>query len=549
LETQVIIVGAGPVGLTLAIDLGRRGIECVLVEQKAEPQFLPKMERCNARTMEIFRRLGLADRIRAAGMPEDVPMDIQIIRSMSEAPILRLPYPSVAEARALTRESHDGSLPLEPYQLISQYTLEPLLLELAEQSPAVTVMRSTTFLEFTKQDDGVRVTVNGADGLRRTLKAAYLVGCDGGASRVRKQLGIRLEGEGDIARLRQGLFYCEQLYERLPIGNGPSRGRHYLVAGGPPTFMIMQDSTRHWTVHSAVESDDEMRRMFERIVGVELPYEMLYCGEWRQNLLLAERYGEGRVFLAGDAAHLVIPTGGLGMNTGVGDAVDLAWKLAAALQGWGGPRLLASYEAERRQIGERVVGASRYASLGYRAWLAEVRPEIGDDTPAGSTARAHLAEVANVEQRKSNEMIGAELGYRYVDSPIIDNVPGGPQHDLRAYLPTTWPGARLPHMWLSDGCAIQDRLRSERYTLIDVAGRHNAGPLLAAFEALGAPLDVLVVADSGLRAVYERDLVLVRPDMHVAWRGDRLPPAVDDLAAKVTGHSNINRASGSISSH
>ncbi len=548
METQVIIVGAGPVGLTLAIDLGKRGIACVLVEQKAEPQFLPKMERCNARTMEIFRRLGLADRIRAAGMPEDVPMDIQIIRSMTEPPILRLPYPSVAETRALTHESLDGSLPLEPYQLISQYTLEPLLLEVAEQSPTVTVMRSTTFLEFTEHDDGVRVAVNDADGVRRTLQAAYLVGCDGGASRVRKQLGIRLEGEGDIARLRQGLFYCEQLYERLPISNGPSRGRHYLLAGGPPTLMIMQDSTRHWTVHSAVESDDEMRRMFERIIGVALPYEMLYCAEWRQNLLLAERYREGRVYLAGDAVHLVIPTGGLGMNTGVGDATDLAWKLAATLQGWGGPALLPSYEAERRQVGERVVGASRYASLGYRTWLAEVRPEIGDDTPAGSTARAHLAEVANVEQRKSNEMIGAELGYRYVDSPIIDNVPGGPQHDLRAYLPTTWPGARLPHMWLADGSAIQDRLRSERYTLIDIAGGHDARPLLAAFEALGAPLDVLVVADPGLRAVYERDLVLVRPDMHVVWRGDRLPQAVDDLAAKVTGHSTINRASGSVSS-
>ena len=546
METQVIIVGAGPVGLTLAIDLGRRGIACVLVEQKAAPQFLPKMERCNARTMEIFRRLGLADRIRAAGMPEDVPMDIQIIRSMAQPPILRLPYPSVAKARALTRESRDGSLPLEPYQLISQYTLEPLLLDVAEQLPTVTVMRSTTFLEFTEQSDGVLVAVNDG-GLRRTLKGAYLVGCDGGASRVRKQLGIRLEGEGDIARLRQGLFYCEQLYKRLPIGNGPSRGRHYLVAGGPPTFMIMQDSTRHWTVHSAVDSDDEMRRMFERIIGVGLPYEMLYCGEWRQNLLLAERYGEGRVFLAGDAVHLVIPTGGLGMNTGVGDATDLAWKLAATLQGWGGAGLLASYEAERRQIGERVVGASRYASLGYRAWLAEVRPEIGDDTPAGSTARARLAEVANVEQRKSNEMIGAELGYRYVDSPIIDNVPGGPPHDLRTYLPTTWPGARLPHMWLSNSSAIQDRLRSDRYTLIDFVGGHDAGPLLSAFEALVAPLDVLVVADSRLRAVYERDLVLVRPDMHVAWRGDRLPQAVDDLAAKVTGHGNTNRASGSIS--
>jgi len=547
LETQVIIVGAGPVGLTLAIDLGRRGIACVLVEQKAEPQFLPKMERCNARTMEIFRRLGLADRIRAAGMPGDVPMDVQIVRSFVEPPILRLPYPSVAEARELTRESHDGHLPLEPYQLISQYTLEPLLLEVAEQLPAITVMRSTTFLAFTEQDDGVLVTVDDAGGVRRTLRSTYLVGCDGGASPVRKQLGIRLKGEGDIARLRQGLFYCEQLYDRLPIGSGPGRGRHYLVAGGPPTFMIMQDSTRHWTVHSAVESDDEMRRMFERIIGVDLPYEMLYCAEWRQNLLLAERYGEGRVFLAGDAVHLVIPTGGLGMNTGVGDATDLAWKLAATLQGWGGPGLLASYEAERRQIGERVVGASRYASLGYRAWLAEVRAEIGDDTPAGSAARAHLVEVANVEQRKSNEMIGAELGYRYVDSPIIDNVPGGPQHDLHAYLPTTWPGARLPHMWLKDANAIQDRLRPERYTLIDVVGGHDAGALFAAFETLDAPFDVLVVADPALRAVYERDLVLVRPDMHVAWRGNRLPQAVDDLAAKVTGHSNSNRASGSVS--
>ncbi|WP_082016622.1 FAD-dependent monooxygenase [Cupriavidus sp. IDO] len=535
METQVIIVGAGPVGLTLAIDLGRRGIDCVLIEQKAAPHFLPKMERCNARTMEIFRRLGLADRIRAAGMPEDIPMDIQIIRSMAEPPILRLPYPSVAEARVRTRQSNDGGLPLEPYQLISQYTLEPLLLEEAERLPTIRVMRNTTFLEFTEQSMGVSVTVNGSEGGRSTLTASYLVGCDGGSSRVRKQLGIRLQGEGDIARLRQGLFYCEQLYERLLMGKGPGRGRHYLVAGGPPTFMIMQDSTRHWTVHSAVESNEEMRKMFERIIAAPLPYEMLYCAEWRQNLLLAERYGKGRVFLAGDAVHLVIPTGGLGMNTGVGDAADLAWKLAATLEGWGGPELLPSYEAERRQIGERVVGASRYASLGYRAWLAEVRPEIGDDTPEGASARAHLAEIADVEQRKSNEMIGAELGYRYVDSPIIGNVPGGPQHDLRVYQPTSWPGARLPHMWLTDASAIQDRLRPDRYTLVDVSGKHDPTPLASAFKALGAPLDVLVVPDPALCGVYERDLILVRPDMHVAWRGDRLPESANDLAALVTG--------------
>ena len=536
MDGQVVIVGAGPVGLTLAIDLGQRGIRCILVEQNEAPQFLPKMERCNARTMEIFRRLGLADRIREAGLPQDIPMDVQIVRSMAKPPILHLPYPSVKDALAGTSETNDGSKPLEPQQLISQYTLEPTLFEIARGLPSLTILTSTQFLRFSQDEVGVDVTVRGEGGRVETLRGRYLVGCDGGASPVRKQLGIRLEGEGDIARLRQGLFHCDGLYERLPMGSGPGKGRHYLIAGGPPTFMIMQDSTRHWTVHAAVGSDEEMRQMFEKIIGVPLPYELLYCAEWKQNLLLAERYGDGRVFLAGDAVHLVIPTGGLGMNTGVGDAIDLAWKLAAALEGWAGPELLMSYQTERRQIGERVVGASRYASLGYRAWLAEVRPEIDDETPEGEAARAHLAKVANVEQRKSNEMIGAELGYRYIDSPIIENIPGGPLPDYRSYNPTAWPGARLPHVWLSNGDPIQDRLRRDRYTLIDLAGTHATDDLASAFGELGAPLDVLVLPHEVARQTYERELVLVRPDMHVAWRGDRLPDNERELAALVTGH-------------
>ena len=543
MDAQVVIVGAGPVGLTLAIDLGQRGIRCILVEQNEAPQFLPKMERCNARTMEIFRRLGLAERIREAGLPQHIPMDVQIVRSMTKPPILRLPYPSVTQARAGTSETNDGSKPLEPQQLISQYTLEPTLLEVARELPSLTILTGTRFLRFSQDEDGVAATVRSEGGPVQTLRGEYLVGCDGGASPIRKQLGIRLEGEGDIARLRQGLFYCDGLYERLPMGSGPGKGRHYLIAGGPPTFMIMQDSTRHWTVHSAVGSDEEMRQMFEKIIGVQLPYELLYCAEWKQNLLLAERYGQGRVFLAGDAVHLVIPTGGLGMNTGVGDAIDLAWKLAAALERWAGPELLMSYQAERRQVGERVVGASRYASLGYRAWLAEVGPEIDDDTPEGEAARAHLARVANIQQRKSNEMIGAELGYRYIDSPIVDNVPGGPLPDYRAYNPTAWPGARLPHVWLSDGDPIQDRLRRDRYTLIDLAGTHPTGELVSAFGELGAPLDALVIPNADARRIYERELVLVRPDMHVAWRGDRLPDNERELAALVTGHGRRRRES------
>jgi 2-polyprenyl-6-methoxyphenol hydroxylase-like FAD-dependent oxidoreductase len=533
-DAQVLIIGAGPVGLALAIDLGQRGIRCTVVEQRPAPQFLPKMERCNARTMEIFRRMGLADRIRAAGLPEEVPMDVYIVRSLTTPPILHLPYPSVVVARHETAGSRDGRLPLEPYQLISQYTLEPLLVAEAEALPAVTLLRSTEFVALSQTDTHVEARVVRENGAAETLRADYLVGCDGGASVVRKELGIRLEGEGDIARLRQGLFYCEDLYARMPIGDGPSKGRHFLVAGGPPTFMIMQSSTVHWTVHSAVDSDEAMRAMFERIVGVPVEYEMLYCAEWRQNLLLAERYRRGRVFLAGDAVHLVIPTGGLGMNTGVGDAADLGWKLAAILQGWGGPQLLASYEAERRPVGERVVGASRYASLGYRAWLAAVPPEIDDEGPAGETARANLARVADVEQRKSNEMVGAELGYRYIDSPIIRNVPGGPEQDFRTYHPTAWPGARLPHLWLEDGSAIQDRLASDRFTLLVLNPECRTADLVAAFAAIGVPLATLSISAPGARMIYERDLILVRPDMHVAWRGD----AVDDpigLARRASG--------------
>ena len=534
MDTDVLVVGGGPVGLTLAIDLGRRGVRCTLIEQKDEPAFLPKMERCNARTMEMYRRMGLSDRIRAAGLPEDVPMDVYVVLAMNERPLLRLPYPSVAQATADNRATSDGTAPLEAYQLISQYTLEPLLKSVAEQMPTVRVRFGCTFEAFAQDADGVTATVRHGAGAE-TIRARFLVGCDGGGSPVRKQTGIRLRGEGDLLRLRQALFRCDALYERLPLGNGPGRGRHYHVADDRATFLIMQDSTRHWTLHCQVDTDAEMADAFERTVAVPVEYEMLSCQPWRQNLLLAERYRDGRVFLAGDAAHLVIPTGGLGMNTGIGDAVDLSWKLAATLAGWGGPALLDSYEAERRQVGERNVGASRYASGGRRRWRSMYRPDIRAATPAGAATRRDLARVADVEQRKTNEMIGAELGYRYVDSPIIADVPGGPEHLFREYAPTTWPGARLPHVWLDDGTAIQDRL-GDGYTLLRL-GRSpaDAAALETALRDTGAPLQVVDVPDEVAREVYERDLLLVRPDMHVVWRGNRLPDNPAALARLAVG--------------
>ncbi len=535
-DTEVLIVGAGPVGLTLAVDLGRRGVRCTLLERKPEPQFLPKMERCNARTMEMFRRIGLADRMRASGLASDVPMDVYVVLSMTEPPLLRLPYPSVDEAREAARQVNDGTQPLEPYQLISQYTVEPLLKAEAERLPTVTVRYGCEFEAFAQDADGVEVVVRPEGGEPERLRAQYLVGCDGGGSAVRRQLAIPLRGEGALLQLRQALYRCDELYERLPLGDGPGRGRHYHVADDRASFLIMQDSTRHWTLHATVDSDEAMKAQFEQVVGVPVDYEMLYCGSWRQNLLLADAYRQGRVFLAGDAVHLVIPTGGLGMNTGVGDAFDLSWKLAGVLAGWGGPALLDSYEIERRQVGERNVGASRYASLGRRKWRSQWRPEIRDATPAGQAARDHLAAVAEVEQRKTNEMIGAELGYRYVDSPIIDNIPGGPEHLFRDYQPTTWPGARLPHVWLPDGRGVQDLIPYDGYTLLRLRGGHDTSGLERAFQARGVRLTTLDIAEEAARAVYERDLLLLRPDMHVAWRSNRPPDDPDALCAVAVGH-------------
>jgi 2-polyprenyl-6-methoxyphenol hydroxylase-like FAD-dependent oxidoreductase len=532
-NTQVLVVGAGPVGLTLAVDLGKKGVRCMLIEQKEAPQFLPKMERCNARTMEIYRRLGLAQKIRDAGFPRDCPMDVFVVTSLVEPPLLHLPYPSVAQAKAEIASRNDGTLPLEPYQLISQYTLEPLLKSVAETMPHVDVRYGCELVAFEQDEASVRAQVKNHDGSTATIKALHLVGCDGGSSTVRKQLGIKLQGEANIGQLRQALYRCDDLFERIPIG----KGRHYHVADEQATFLIVQDSTRHFTLHSVVENDADMATMFEKTVAMPVKYDMLYVGQWKQNLLLADSYGKGRVFLAGDAVHLVVPTGGLGMNTGVGDAIDLSWKLAATLQGWGGSNLLGSYEAERRQIGERNVAASRYASLGRRRWRAAYRPNIRDDTPEGDETRANLARIADVEQRKTNEMIGAELGYRYVGSPIICSEPGEcPADDFMDYVPTTWPGARLPHLWLKDGTAVQDRI-GDGFTLLRLGGTEaDTSGLERSLKAYGAPLKVLDIDDEPAREIYGYDLLLLRADMHVVWRGNRLPESPKRVATIATGH-------------
>lgn len=540
-DTDVIITGAGPVGLTLALDLGKRGVRTALLDSKTEPLRLPKMERSNPRTMEIYRRLGVADKIRAAAYPADVAMDCFIATSLVEPPLVHLRYPSVNEARAKIAACMDGTSPREPYQLVSQYTLEPILLDAVRQQPSVDVRLGTALVSFAQDDAGVTARVATPGGGEATLRARYLAGCDGGRSTVRKALGIALEGKGGIAKTKQIFFRSDDFYEKCKLGPG----RHYGFIGkshggaGVAGMIVVQDDRRHFTLQSASPDGTDFAEEIRQTTGMQIKVEILYIGEWTQHMLVAERFGEGRVFLAGDANHLFLPAGGLGMNTGIVDAANLGWKLAAAVAGWGGTGLPASYLAERRPVALRNLAAVQHAVNGVVKWRGTVNKTMLEPGEAGDAARAAFAELAEPLHRRVYEMHGTELGYRYESTVIWPEDGEAPPDDSFIYRPGTFPGLRLPHVWLADGTALHDRMGAG-FSLLRLGGTvADTGGLEHALRGAGVPLEVLTVNETGISEVFERDLILVRPDLHVAWRGNEAPEDPDLVARAVTGnHTN-----------
>jgi 2-polyprenyl-6-methoxyphenol hydroxylase-like FAD-dependent oxidoreductase len=541
-NTSVLIVGAGPVGLTLAIALGRRGIDCVIAEQKDRPAHLPKMERCNARTMEHFRRLGIADRVRAAGLPSHVPMDVYVTTSIAAEPILHLPYPSPDEARKLAAQCNDASMPLESQQLVSQYSLEPVLREVAESLPSVSVRYSCEVTSIEQDGSGVTAVLSTA-GEIDVLRAHYLVGCDGGASTIRPAMGFKLEGQGDIAKLRQVFFRSNDLVERIPRAG---KARHFYIADEDPrmigTAIVVQSDQRHFTLHTSLPEDTDFVPVIQRAVGMPVDVEVLAVNSWTLHLLLANRYRDRRVLLAGDAAHLVIPQGGLGMNTGIGDAMDLEWKLAGTIQGWGGPGLLDSYEVERRQVGARNLKASEYAARGTATWREASNSSINDDTDAGREVRARVRELADIHQRKGHEMLGIECGYRYLDSPIVSYGDDRDDGFSYSYAPRFDPGYRLPHVWLADGASLHDHL-GRGFSLLKLGSRRlDTRDLEEAFSRNGVPLKVVEVDEERLLEIYGNNLFILRPDLHIAWSSTKPPADADALVASLAGHTMSVRA-------
>jgi len=553
-DFDVIVAGAGPVGLTMIIELGRRGISTMIMERDPTTAPWPKMDRSNARTMEIFRRMGIVDRVRALGYPGDNPMDVFLVRTMNEPPIATIPFPSVDEKRAQVAACTDATLPLEPYQLVAQNDLEPLLREVAEKETPNTVVRyGLELIGFEQDETGVTVTtrrtgdnetpiapspenlnaetVGEGAGAIETFRCRYLVGCDGGRSTVRSLLEIPIEGISAPTDLRQVIFKSDDLYERMAV----PKGRHYsFVTGGHA--IVAQGSRKEFTLHSPLPADTDFYKLLRELIGFDCDIRISHVLTWRPHLRVARSFRKDRVFMAGDSIHLVIPTGGLGMNTGIGDAIDLSWKLAGTIQGWGGPELLNSYEAERRPVGIRNVEASTWAADGAFSWQATVTRETLEFGPAGEAARAKIAATFTAQQGRMHGMVGVETCYSYAGSTIVAHEPGNMPHwEISRIVPHSRPGIRIPHMWLKDGRAMQD-LFGSGYTLLDLSGTYDSAAMEAAFAEIGAPLEVIRLDEPHVRETLKASVLLIRPDLHIAWRETGYPNSIKEVARVVTGH-------------
>jgi 2-polyprenyl-6-methoxyphenol hydroxylase-like FAD-dependent oxidoreductase len=557
--TQVAIVGGGPVGLVLALFLDFFGARCTIFNTEPESRWHPKGNGQNARTMELYRRLGFSDEVRRLGLPGDHPFDQAYFTRLSAHEIYRFPMPSREERIAMrARMPVTDQLP-EPMFHVNQMYVERYLLGRVRTLKSVEVRFGWQVDWFTQNENAARLHARKAGGSDEMICSAdYAVASDGGNGFIRKTLGIAYEGDvQNKDAYWAGQFFS--IYMRIPelypkfvggrrawmywaVNPDPhTRGVIFTLNGIDEFMMLIKPQRGHNGVDTAQVAD-----WVKRTIGADIAVEILAYHPWNAGqALVAERYRAGRVFIAGDAAHLFTPTGGFGMNTGIDDAANLAWKLAAVLAGWGGPRLLDSYQAERKPIGLRNTGASRkYASRMHDAAVPE---EIEHEGPAGEAARAAAAQMSYVRYNHFNraeekDAVGVQLGGRYDGSPVVV-ADGEPPPDVfpetyDEYVASGLPGGRAPHLWLDDrrvmGSSLFDRL-GRGFTLLRFDPAAGAGAFEAAAAARGVPLTILDVTLPEARALYGRALALVRPDLYIAWRGDRLPDDVDALLARVTG--------------
>ena len=535
IDANVLIVGAGPVGLTLAIDLASRGIDVTMVETRRAGE--PPNVKCNqvsARSMEIFRRLGLAKKIRDTGLPPEYRNDVAMCVSALGAELSRIGLPSRA-GRIRGEKGADGHWATAEWgHRINQLHLEPLLFAHAAAQPRIRILNRTQFEELTQDDDCVTAVVCALDsGERLTIRSLYLAGCDGGRSVVRKAIGAELAGIPIYQRVQSTYFRAPKLKSLL---RGEPAWMYLAFNPRRCGTMMAIDGQETWLIHNFLYNDEPDYDSVDRdwairnIIGAppDFEYEIISKEDWIGRRLVSDRFQSGRVFIAGDAAHLWIPHAGYGMNAGIADAANLSWMLAGVLKGWAEPALLDAYQAERQPITDQVSRFAFTMAKQVSQQRREISADIERDDAVGDAMRTKIGQEAYDLYVQQQCCGGLNFGYFYADSPVIAyDGAAHPAYSMGSFESSSVPGCRAPHFWLGKRRSVYDALGDGFGLLrfdpsIDVAG------IVAAAARHAVPLTVVDVEDEAAAALYDRKLALVRPDRHVAWRGDAAPP--DPLA-------------------